>query len=140
MHTGVDWAAPMGTPIFAAGNGTIDEIGAEGRLRQIRAHPPRQRLRDRLRPHDRVRPRPRVGSRVRQGQVIGFVGSTGLSTGAHVHFEILINDRFVDPMTVKLPRGRVLDGVTLASSRRIARPARRDVMARVARRASRSQR
>ena len=56
-----------------------------------------------------------VGSRVRQGQVIGFVGSTGLSTGAHVHFEILINDRFVNPMTVRLPRGRVLDGTALAS-------------------------
>jgi murein DD-endopeptidase MepM/ murein hydrolase activator NlpD len=55
-----------------------------------------------------------VGSRVRQGQVIGFVGSTGLSTGAHVHYEILINDRFVDPMKVKLPRGRVLDGGSLA--------------------------
>ncbi len=55
-----------------------------------------------------------VGSRVRQGQVIGFVGSTGLSTGAHCHFEIIINDRFVDPMKVKLPRGRVLDGSTLA--------------------------
>jgi murein DD-endopeptidase MepM/ murein hydrolase activator NlpD len=55
-----------------------------------------------------------VGSRVRQGQVIGFVGSTGLSTGAHVHFEILINDRFVNLMTVKLPRGRVLEGNSLA--------------------------
>ena len=55
-----------------------------------------------------------VGSKVRQGQVIGFVGSTGLSTGSHVHFEILINDRFVNPMTVKLPRGRVLEGPALA--------------------------
>src|SRR5208282_2871403 len=56
-----------------------------------------------------------VGSRVRQGQVIGFVGSTGLSTGSHVHFEIIVNDRFVDPMRIKLPRGRVLDGIALGN-------------------------
>src|SRR5208282_2227650 len=56
-----------------------------------------------------------VGSRVHQGQVIGFVGSSGMSTGAHVHFEIIVNDRFVDPMRIKLPRGRVLDGATLAT-------------------------
>ena len=51
-----------------------------------------------------------VGKRVRQGQVIGFVGSTGQSTGPHVHYEILVNGRFVDPMRIKLPRGRSLDG------------------------------
>jgi hypothetical protein len=54
------------------------------------------------------------GKRVRQGQVIGFVGSTGMSTGAHVHYEILVNGRFVDPMRIKLPRGRSLDGALLA--------------------------
>jgi len=52
---------------------------------------------------------------VRQGQVIGFVGSTGQSTGAHVHYEILVNGRFVDPMRVRLPRGRSLDGPLMAS-------------------------
>ncbi len=54
------------------------------------------------------------GKKVRQGQVIGYVGSTGLSTGAHVHYEILVNGRFVDPMRIKLPRGRVLEGPLLA--------------------------
>ena len=54
------------------------------------------------------------GTKVHQGQVIGFVGSTGLWTGSHVHFEILINGRFVDPMKVRLPRGRVLEGPLLA--------------------------
>jgi murein DD-endopeptidase MepM/ murein hydrolase activator NlpD len=55
------------------------------------------------------------GTRVRQGQVIGFVGSTGQSTGSHVHYEILVNGRFVDPMRVKLPRGRSLEGSMMAS-------------------------
>ena len=114
FHTGVDWAAPMGTPIFAAGNGAIDEIGLKGgygkyvRIRHANGY---QTAYGHMTAFARGL---NVGSHVRQGQVIGFVGSTGLSTGAHVHFEILINSRFVNPMTVKLPRGRVLDGVTLA--------------------------
>ena len=113
-HTGVDWAAPFGTPIFAAGNGVIDEIGLKGgygkyvRLRHANGY---QTAYGHMTAFARGL---NAGSRVRQGQVIGFVGSTGLSTGAHVHFEILINDRFVNPMTVKLPRGRVLDGTSLA--------------------------
>jgi murein DD-endopeptidase MepM/ murein hydrolase activator NlpD len=54
-----------------------------------------------------------IGKRVRQGQVIGFVGSTGQSTGPHVHYEILVNGRFVDPLRVKLPRGRALEGTIM---------------------------
>jgi murein DD-endopeptidase MepM/ murein hydrolase activator NlpD len=114
LHTGVDWGAPMGTPIFAAGNGSIEEIGVKGgygkyvRIRHANGYETAYgHMTAFARGLD-------VGSKVRQGQVIGFVGSTGLSTGSHVHFEIIINDRFVDPMKVKLPRGRVLDGTTLA--------------------------
>ncbi len=113
-HTGVDWAAPFGTPIFAAGNGAIDEIGVKGgygkyiRIRHANGY---QTAYGHMTAFARGL---NVGSHVRQGQVIGFVGSTGLSTGAHVHYEILVNDRFVDPMRIKLPRGRVLDGTTLA--------------------------
>ena len=56
-----------------------------------------------------------VGDQVTRGQLIGYVGSTGLSTGAHVHYEILVNGRFVDPMRIKLPRGRALEGPIMAS-------------------------
>ena len=115
LHTGVDWAAPSGTPIFAAGNGTIEEIGLKGgygkyiRIRHANGY-------ETAYGHMTAFARGlNVGSRVRQGQIIGFVGSSGLSTGSHVHFEILVNNRFVDPMRIKLPRGRVLDGVALAN-------------------------
>jgi murein DD-endopeptidase MepM/ murein hydrolase activator NlpD len=114
-HTGVDWAAPFGTPIFAAGNGVIDEIGLKGgygKYIRIRHASGYETAYGHMTAFARGLD---TGSHVRQGQIIGFVGSTGLSTGSHVHFEILINDRFVNPMTVKLPRGRVLEGVALAS-------------------------
>jgi murein DD-endopeptidase MepM/ murein hydrolase activator NlpD len=114
FHSGVDWGAPQGTPIFAAGNGTIEEIdvkGGYGKYIRIRHPDGYETAYGHMTAFARGLD---VGSHVRQGQVIGFVGSTGLSTGSHVHFEIHINGRFVDPMTVKLPRGRVLDGSTLA--------------------------
>ncbi len=115
FHSGVDWAAPFGTPIFAAGTGTIEEIGIKGgygkyvKLKHANGYETAYgHMTAFAKGLD-------VGSKVRQGQVIGFVGSTGLSTGSHVHFEILVNTRFVDPMRIKLPRGRVLDGSTLAN-------------------------
>lgn len=114
MHTGVDWSTPYGTPIFASGNGVVEKAGWEGgygkyvRLKHNNGY-------ETAYGHMSAFAKGlEVGKRVRQGQVIGFVGSTGLSTGAHVHYEILVNGRFVDPMRVKLPRGRSLDGQLLA--------------------------
>jgi murein DD-endopeptidase MepM/ murein hydrolase activator NlpD len=115
MHTGVDWGSSTGTPVFAAGNGLIDKVGWEGgygkyiRIRHANGY-------ETAYGHMSAFARGmEAGMKVRQGQVIGYVGSTGLSTGAHLHFEILINGRFVDPMKVKLPRGRVLEGGLLTA-------------------------
>jgi murein DD-endopeptidase MepM/ murein hydrolase activator NlpD len=114
IHTGVDWGAPFGTPIFASGNGEIETIGLEGgygKYIKIRHANGYETAYGHMSAFARNL---EEGSHVRQGQVIGYVGSTGLSTGSHVHYEIIINDRFVDPMKVKLPRGRVLEGPLLA--------------------------
>lgn len=114
FHTGVDWGAPLGTPIFAAGDGTIEEIGLKsgyGKYVRVRHADGYETAYSHLTAFAEGLD---VGSRVRQGRVIGFVGSTGISTGPHVLFEILLNGHFVDPMRVELPRGRVLDGGTLA--------------------------
>ena len=115
MHTGVDWAAPLGTPIFASGNGMIEKAGWEagyGKYIRIKHNNGYETAYGHMTAF--AKRHGRRQARVRQGQVIGFVGSTGQSTGPHVHYEILVNGRFVDPMRVKLPRGRVLDGPVLA--------------------------
>ena len=114
MHTGVDWAAPTGTPIYAAGNGTVEKAGWEsgyGKFVLLRHANGYETAYGHMSAFARGM---EEGKRVRQGQVIGFVGSTGLSTGSHVHYEIRVNGRFVDPMRIKLPRGRVLEGPMLA--------------------------
>ena len=113
MHTGVDWATPYGTPIFASGNGVIEKVGWEGgygKYIRIKHNNGYETAYGHMSAYAKGS---EPGKRVRQGQVIGFVGSTGLSTGAHVHYEILVNGRFVDPMRIKLPRGRSLEGTML---------------------------
>jgi murein DD-endopeptidase MepM/ murein hydrolase activator NlpD len=115
MHTGVDWAAPAGTPIYAAGNGVIEKEGWEsgyGKFVLIRHTNGYETAYGHMSAYARGI---HEDEHVRQGQVIGFVGSTGLSTGSHLHFEIRINGRFVDPMRIKLPQGRELHGTTLAA-------------------------
>jgi len=115
FHTGVDWAAPLGTSIYASGNGVIDKVGWEsgyGKYVKIRHANGYETAYGHMTAFARsIVP----GARVRQGQVIGYIGSTGLSTGPHLHYEIIVNGHWVDPMRLKLPRGRVLEGPMLAS-------------------------
>lgn len=108
LHTGVDLAAKTGTPIYASGDGVIEKSGwssGYGKYVLIRhvngfetGYGHMSRIADISKP----------GARVRQGQIIGYVGSTGYSTGPHLHFEIKINGNFVDPLSVKLPRDKSL--------------------------------
>lgn len=108
LHTGVDLAARTGTPIYAAGDGVIQYYkwqsgyGNKVEIQHVNgyetAYGHMSRYVDGL----------GVGSHVRQGQIIGYVGSTGQSTGPHLHFEILINGNLVDPLSVKLPKDNVL--------------------------------
>jgi murein DD-endopeptidase MepM/ murein hydrolase activator NlpD len=115
MHSGIDWTAPHGTQVYAAGNGIVEKAGWEsgyGRYIRVRHANGYETAYAHLSAFARgIEP----GARVRQGQVIGFVGSTGLSIGAHLHYEILVNSRFVDPMRIRLPRGRALEGPILAA-------------------------
>jgi murein DD-endopeptidase MepM/ murein hydrolase activator NlpD len=115
MHTGVDWATAYGTPIFAAGNGVVEKVGWEGGYGKYVRLKHNNGYETAYGHMSAFAKGMEIGKRVRQGQVIGFVGSTGMSTGAHVHYEILVNGRFVDPMRVKLPRGRSLESQLLAN-------------------------
>lgn len=114
MHKGVDWAARPGTPILAAGNGRIQEAkrhSGYGNYVRIRHANGYQTSYAHMR---RFAKGIRKGVKVRQGQVIGYVGSTGLSSGPHLHYEILVNKRHVNPMRIHVPRGRQLRGKLLA--------------------------
>jgi murein DD-endopeptidase MepM/ murein hydrolase activator NlpD len=115
MHTGVDWATPYGTPIFASGNGVVEKVGWEGGYGKYVRLKHNNGYETAYGHMSAFAKGMEVGKRLRQGQVIGFVGSTGMSTGAHVHYEILVNGRFVDPMRIKLPRGRSLEGPLMSS-------------------------
>jgi murein DD-endopeptidase MepM/ murein hydrolase activator NlpD len=115
MHTGVDWAGASGTPIYAAGNGVIEKEGWEsgyGKFILIQHNNGYETAYGHMSAYARG---VNEGDHVRQGQLIGFMGSTGLSTGSHLHFEIRVNGRFVDPMRIKLPRGRELQGPMLTA-------------------------
>ncbi len=114
MHTGVDWASPTGTPILAAGNGVVEEVGHKGgygnyiRIRHANGY---QTAYGHI---SRFAPGLAEGVKVKQNQVIAFVGCTGLCQGPHVHFEILINNQFVDPLSIQVPNERQLANKDLA--------------------------
>jgi murein DD-endopeptidase MepM/ murein hydrolase activator NlpD len=118
MHTGVDWSAPIGTPIFAAGNGVVTKAAREsgyGNRVEI------QHANGYVTTYNHLSGFARGisdGARVRQGQVIGFLGMTGLATGPHLHYEVMVNGHFVDPLRVRLARTRELDNRMLANFKR----------------------
>ena len=115
MHTGVDWSAPRGTPIIAAGNGVVEKAGWDsggyGRQTLIRhangyvsSYNHQNAIAKGVTP----------GAKIKQGQVIGWVGTTGLSTGPHLHYEMIVNGNKVDPLKIRLPGGKSLEGESLA--------------------------
>ncbi|TPM52785.1 M23 family metallopeptidase [Mesorhizobium sp. B2-2-3] len=118
MHTGVDWAAPIGTPIIAAGNGVIEKVGwAGGYGKQIiirHANGYETSYNHQSAFAKGIEP----GVHVRQGQTIGYLGQTGLATGPHLHYELIVNGTKVDPMRVRLPVGKVLKGEDLVAFKR----------------------
>lgn len=105
MHRGTDFAAPRGTPIYAAGNGVIDYAGrkgAYGKYVRIRHGSTYQTAYAHMKAFARGI---KKGARVKQGQIIGYVGTTGRSTGPHLHYEVILNGKQVNPLKVTLPRG-----------------------------------
>jgi len=113
MHTGVDWAAPRGTPIMATGDGVVESAGwSAGYGRQtILRHA--NGYKTSYNHQSGIAKGVKAGASVRQGQVIGFVGATGLATGNHLHYEMFVNGTRVDPMRVRLPDSRSLEGEVL---------------------------
>ena len=118
MHKGVDFAAPRGTPIFAAGDGVVVEAGrkgAYGNYVRIRHNAEYSTAYAHLKGFSS---KIRAGERVGQGQVIGYVGSTGRSTGPHLHYEVLERGRQINPLKVKKQVTAKLEGSELAAFRR----------------------
>ena len=110
MHRGTDFAAPMGTPIMASGDGVVKKAGwcgGGGNCVKIRHNTTYQTVYAHMSKFARgIKP----GVRVKQGQIIGYVGSTGKSTGPHLHYEVIVNGKKVNSQKLKLPSGKILKG------------------------------
>ena len=110
MHTGTDFAAPKGTPIMASGDGKVTKAGwcgGGGNCVKIKHNSTYQTIYAHMSKFGRGI---KKGVRVKQGQIIGYVGSTGMSTGPHLHYEVIENGKKINSQTLKLPSGRILKG------------------------------
>ena len=110
MHRGTDFAAPSGTPIMASGSGTITRArwcGGGGNCVKIKHNSTYETIYAHMKAFAKGI---KEGRKVKQGQIIGFVGSTGLSTGPHLHYEVLVNGKKVNSQRLKLPSGKILSG------------------------------
>ena len=110
MHRGTDFAAPSGTPIMASGSGTITRsrwCGGGGNCVKIRHNSTYETIYAHMKSFAKGI---KEGRKVRQGQIIGYVGSTGMSTGPHLHYEVVVNGKKVNSQKLKLPSGKVLKG------------------------------
>ncbi len=117
MHTGVDWAAPRGTPIISTGDGVVEKAGwTNGYGNQTLIRHANGYVTS-YNHQNAIARGVTAGAHVRQGQVIGYVGSTGLSTGPHLHYEVIVNGTRVDPMRIRLPDDKALDGKELIAFR-----------------------
>ena len=108
MHTGTDFAAPMGTPIMASGTGIITRAkwcGGGGNCIKIKHNSTYETIYAHMKSFAKGI---KVGKKVRQGQIVGYVGSTGMSTGPHLHYEVIVNGKKVNSQKLKLPSGKVL--------------------------------
>ena len=109
-HLGTDFAAPAGTPIMASGSGTITRAkwcGGGGNCVKIKHNSTYETVYAHMKSFAKGI---KVGKKVKQGQIIGYVGSTGMSTGPHLHYEVIVNGKKVNSQTLKLPSGKVLKG------------------------------
>jgi len=115
MHRGIDFAVPTGTPILAAGSGSVETAGwngAYGKYVRIRHNSTYKTAYAHM---SRIASGIGKGRKIAQGEVIGYVGSTGRSTGPHLHYEIMVNNRQVNPLTVQLPAGKSVPKGQLAT-------------------------
>jgi murein DD-endopeptidase MepM/ murein hydrolase activator NlpD len=110
MHKGTDFAAPSGTPIMASGSGTVTRArwcGGGGNCVKIKHNSTYETIYAHMKTFAKGI---KEGRKVKQGQIIGYVGSTGMSTGPHLHYEVLVNGKKVNSQKLKLPSGKILKG------------------------------